>query len=325
MPKRQINLFVSLTASCLFCLGLGCGSQPPRAETTDPSEKPTAKNTTPRSTDPPPVPATAPVEAHGPLAQPAKPSVAKPSVAKPAENEPPAESQAQSSTQSTAPDTNAQTPEATDNEAEQQTIQIPDSWVRLSKQHEIWIDMKAKKVMIAGQICLQQGALEVFACPRQTKEHESVVSANASALELHTCLIAIGADPGKPVQWTPQYIPATGPKINIDVVWSKDGKETTRNAKEMIRNFETKKELNKDWVFCGSQFYVNPENGDKIYYGNSGEMICVSNFSTASLDLPVESSGSNEMLLFEANTEKIPERGTKVYLVLSKIDEANTK
>ena len=206
-------------------------------------------------------------------------------------------------------------------EEEQQTINIADSWVRLSKEHEIWIDMKSKKVMLAGQICLQQGALEVFACPRRTKEHESIISVNATALELHTCLIAIGADPGKPVQWAPDYQSATGPEINIDVIWSESNQEISRNAKELVRNFETKKELDRNWVFGGSQFYVNPHDGSKVYYGDSGEMICLSNFSTATLDLPVESSGSNEMLLFEANTEKLPPVGTKAYLVLTKIKE----
>ena len=213
------------------------------------------------------------------------------------------------------------TEDETNSKEEEQTINIAESWIRLSKQHEIWIDMKSKKVMLAGQICLRQGALEVFACPRRTKEHESIISVNATALELHTCLIAIGADPGKPVQWSPDYVPATGPEINIEVIWTESTKQVTRNAKQLVRNFETKKELDRNWVFGGSQFYVNPQDGSKVYYGDTGEMICLSNFSTATLDLPVESSGSNEMLLFEANTEKLPPLGTKVYLVLTEIKQ----
>ena len=37
---------------------------------------------------------------------------------------------------------------------EQQTIEIPDTWKRLSKEHEIWVDMKNKQVMVAGNIVL---------------------------------------------------------------------------------------------------------------------------------------------------------------------------
>ena len=49
---------------------------------------------------------------------------------------------------------------------------------------------------------------------------------------------------------------------------------------------------------------------------NSGDLICVSNFNTATLDLPVESSQANASLLFTAFTERIPPHGTKVRLVL---------
>ena len=48
-----------------------------------------------------------------------------------------------------------------------------------------------------------------------------------------------------------------------------------------------------------------------------GDLICVSNFPTATLDLPIESSQSNEALLFEAFTGRVPPRGTQVDLIFS--------
>jgi len=48
----------------------------------------------------------------------------------------------------------------------------------------------------------------------------------------------------------------------------------------------------------------------------SGDLICVSNFPTATLDVPVKSSQANEELLYEPFTERIPPRDTKVRLVL---------
>ena len=61
------------------------------------------------------------------------------------------------------------------------------------------------------------------------------------------------------------------------------------------------------WVFAGSRFWVNERTGERIYTAESGDLICVSNFDTAVLDLPIESSGANEGLLFEAFTERIPQ------------------
>ena len=48
----------------------------------------------------------------------------------------------------------------------------------------------------------------------------------------------------------------------------------------------------------------------------AGDFICVSNFPDAMLDVPARSTDSNEDLLFEAFTENIPPRGTKVTIVL---------
>lgn len=212
---------------------------------------------------------------------------------------------------------------------EEQTIEIPASWKRLGK-HEIWIDFKQKQVIVAGIICLNAGPLEMFACPANTKEHESVISANALASEVHTALIALGAEPGSPCQWDPEYKPATGPVIDIQVAWFDDEKKKTVKvaAPLMIRNSRTGKPMTHQWVFGGSQIWEDPASNDKIYYGDAGEMVCLSNFSTATMDLNVESSQSNDGLLFEAFTENIPPLGTKVYMHLKpgkRIEAAKTE
>jgi hypothetical protein len=47
-----------------------------------------------------------------------------------------------------------------------------------------------------------------------------------------------------------------------------------------------------------------------------GDLICVSNFPAAVLDLPIESTSENTELLFEAFTERIPPVGTAVTVIL---------
>ena len=46
--------------------------------------------------------------------------------------------------------------------------------------------------MIDGQICLNKGMLEMFAVPKGTKEHESIVSVNTKAQVVHAALLAVG-------------------------------------------------------------------------------------------------------------------------------------
>ena len=200
---------------------------------------------------------------------------------------------------------------------EQQSIEIADSWKRLGA-NQIWINEADKQVMVRGSICLTKGALEMFACPLQTKEHESVVAVEAKSSEIHACLVALGFEPGNPVQWQPDYRPAKGPSIQIEVRWKTDDeKEKTVDAKTLVRTSGTKETLDTDWVFGGSEIFVDRVDGRRIYYADSGEMICLSNFPTAMMDVPIKSSDSAEGLLFEANTKMIPPQGTQVYLIMT--------
>jgi len=199
---------------------------------------------------------------------------------------------------------------------EQQSIEIAEGWIRLGK-NQIWINETTKQVMVRGSICLREGQLEMFACPLHTKEHESIIAVEAESLEIHRSVVALGFDPGSPVQWRPKYKPASGPSIKIDVRWKQDGKEKTVDAKSMVRKAGTEETMDTDWVFGGSEIFVDRVDGSQIYYANSGEMICLSNFPTAMMDVPIKSSDSAEGLLFQANTDVIPERDTQVYLIMT--------
>ena len=205
-------------------------------------------------------------------------------------------------------------------EPAEQTIPILDHWKRLGKPggSEVWLDTKNKSVILAGHICLTRGGLEMFVCPINTKEHESVIAAHATSAEVHAALLAIGAEPGEPVQWEPVQKSASGSVIEVRVTWrDPDSNRTvTRWGKEMVRDFRDGKGLSHDWVFGGSILEKDPESGESYYYGDSGPLLCVSNFATACMDINVPSSASNGNLLYEAFTENLPAKGTKVYVQL---------
>lgn len=192
-----------------------------------------------------------------------------------------------------------------------------DGFVSLSKDDAIWIHKKKRAVIVGGQICLRRGALEMFACPRRTKEHESIVAAASKSRFVHAALLAMGAKVGKPVQFQPEYQPASGTVIDVYVLWKDDqGKTRAARAQQWIRDWKTKKAMQQDWVFAGSEFWVDQTSGEKRYSADSGEMVCLSNFSTAMLDIPVESTQSDGALLFEAFTERIPPLRSEVRMVL---------
>jgi hypothetical protein len=189
---------------------------------------------------------------------------------------------------------------------------------KLPKPDEVWVDAKNNRVLVDGFVSLREGYLEMFACIVGTKEHESIVAVKTKAQTVHAALLALGAEPGTPVQWQPEFKPPTGTEIDIEVHWlGDDGKWKTAKAQEWIRNAETEEPMKQPFVFAGSGFWKEPETGKEYYMAESGDFICVSNFTTAMLDVPIESSQSNDALNFEANPDRIPTLGTPVRLVLT--------
>ena len=188
---------------------------------------------------------------------------------------------------------------------------------KIAKDHDIYLDLKRKAVVIDGEVCLREGQLEMFACPKGTKEHESVVSLNCTAEQAHAALLAVGAKPGTTVKFTPEYKAATGPIVDVMVLWlDEKGEKHKVRAQEWVKQAKTGKEMAFDWVFAGSGFWTDEDTGKTHYMANSGDLICVSNFNTATMDLPVESSQANASLMFVAFTDRIPPRGTKIRVVL---------
>lgn len=207
--------------------------------------------------------------------------------------------------------------------AETEPPSIPEApdLAAISSQGGIWVDVEHKTVVAQGTVAFREGPLEMFACPQGTKEHESVVAVKCKAFEVHTALMAIGLVPGAPVKFQPEYVAATGPKVRVDLFWDHAGERKTSPAQAWVRNAKTGKALDQEWIFAGSRFWKDEETGESFYYAEGGELICLSNFSTATLDLPIASTQENTTLLFEAFTERIPELGTKVYVRLRPASE----
>ncbi|MCY2975221.1 MAG: YdjY domain-containing protein [Planctomycetota bacterium] len=196
----------------------------------------------------------------------------------------------------------------------------PKNATRLVPDGRVWVDGKRGLVIVDGYVTLRKGQLEMLACPTGTKEHESIIAVFAAARHVHAGLLAAGAEQGAPTQFEP-YRPATGTTIKISALYrDAEGKNHLDPAQKWIRRMGTNKEMPYDWVFAGSGFYKDVDSGEQRYLGDSGDLICVANFPTATMDLAVESAAANSGLVFEAFTENIPPMHTLVRLVLKVSD-----
>lgn len=182
---------------------------------------------------------------------------------------------------------------------------------------------KKRRVLVNAEVCLREGQLEQLLCRRHTKEHEAILTADVDARTIHAGLIAAGAKEGSPVRFVPEYRAASGSTIKVSVQYKDKDKVVTAPAQSWIKKARDDKPLESDWVFAGSRFVTNPldPDGKKHYLANDGDVICVSNFETALLDLPIKSPKDNADLAFVVNTERIPPMGTQVVVILEPVVE----
>ncbi|MGC1274774.1 MAG: YdjY domain-containing protein [Planctomycetaceae bacterium] len=108
--------------------------------------------------------------------------------------------------------------------------------VPLNREGTVLLDAKRKLVVVDSQVALREGMLEMLLCKKNTKEHESILAFDGKAYIVHAGLVALGIDPGGPVTFQPEYIPPTGPRLKIELVWTdEDGKEQRADARQWIR------------------------------------------------------------------------------------------
>jgi uncharacterized protein YbaR (Trm112 family) len=97
--------------------------------------------------------------------------------------------------------------------------------------------MQNKRLLIKTKVVLREGLLEMLCCPVQTKEHESVLAVDAQAYVIHAGLLVLGAKPGTPVQYFPDFKPPTGQKIAMFLSWKDDkGNEQRMPAQQWVRH-----------------------------------------------------------------------------------------
>lgn len=213
------------------------------------------------------------------------------------------------------------TPSAIQEQIEKTFVDPPES-KRMFPDGRVWIHRDEQAVVVDGYVCQRNAPLEMFACPIQTKEHEAIVAVFAKSQFIHAALLAVGGVPGKPVAFEPKFTPASGTTIRVYALWhDAEGKTQASIAQNWVRQMGKNKAMEWDWVFAGSKFVKDPDSGREAYLGDSGDLICVANFMTSTLDVAVKSDADNSGLAFDAFTDRIPKRNTPVRLVLTLTDE----
>jgi hypothetical protein len=213
-----------------------------------------------------------------------------------------------------APVLAAPPPEPPKDAPDASTIQPDPAWKPLG--NSLWFDPQGRRLVVRARVVLRDGPLEHLLCLKGTKEHEAILASDAIPYQIHAGLLATGAKNGHPVQFLPKFVPPTGDPIALELQWRQDGQTRHADARDWIRDERAKSTLKLDWVFAGSELIEDPATKKRFFAADDGDLITVANFSSAILDLPFASTANDADRIYVANTERIPPRGTTVFLML---------
>ena len=177
--------------------------------------------------------------------------------------------------------------------------------------------------MLRAQVVKRDGFLEHLLCLRNTKEHEAILATDAVPRLIHAGLILTGADPGHPVRYRPEFQPAEGPPIAVTVEWIEDGKTRTGRRPDLGPGGRVGQAAGRSAGSSPAACEIERPGLDQpLYAADGGDLITVSNFPEAILDLPIASTADDAALNYVANTPLIPPLGTFVTLHLAPARDA---
>ena len=204
----------------------------------------------------------------------------------------------------------------------------------------IVIDFQKRCVDIAASVCLDRGTLELIACTKGSKEHESIVAIKARPMHIHASLLLLGAKPGNPAMQKPidkaktrwVHLPPAGDPVGVYLTFkNKKGKLVERpisdfvapagkNPDEMVgakdRDGEKETKFPNTFLFAGS-LLRGKGSGPRTYLsGVSGNVISISTFGDELLCLPGVYARDNGSLMWQVDATRLPKVGTKVTLRL---------
>jgi hypothetical protein len=205
------------------------------------------------------------------------------------------------------------------------------------------VDFQKRCVDIEATICLDEGMLELIACTKETKEHESIVVVRARPMHIHTALLLLGAQSGNPAirrpideegtRWID--IPPRGDPVNVSLVFrTKLGKVAEHPISDFVARSKESPDVSvgveegdahrddKDgkfpstFLFAGS-LLVGDGPGPRTYLADqSGSVISIATFGDELLCLPGVHTKANDALMWQIDATKLPKVGSKVTLRL---------
>lgn len=197
------------------------------------------------------------------------------------------------------------------------------------------INLEQRSVDIDASVCLREGTLELVACTKGTKEHESILVIDAKPMHVHAALLLLGAKPGNPAmrklvgdkkdRWID--VPPRGGPVDVYLVFDDKGKRIEQPISDFIVSSQFQadgpgEEGREDkfpthtFLFTGSILHKSGSGPGKYLCDESGNLISLVTFGDEVLGLPEVHSSENGALMWQVDAGDLPAVGSNVTLRL---------
>jgi len=188
------------------------------------------------------------------------------------------------------------------------------------------IDRAAREVRIDAEVACTQGWLEQAVCRAGTREHESLLVVNTPPSRVHAALMLIDLQPGRPGRWemspdgvTVKRIPPEGDAI---AAWVEVGGTRVPLSSWIADPVRGRRFPEQPWVFAGSRMRRRPPErggGEQYVADATGSVIGIVTFGdeVVSFCEVLSDKVETDAPEWQAATERMPQPGTRVTLVLT--------
>lgn len=175
--------------------------------------------------------------------------------------------------------------------------------------------------------------LEVLACPRDSKEHESLLITRVRPSHVHAALLAAGFQPGSPVTWRTEggrtvAAPARGDALSVRFVWTDPGTGEERSASPLDWVVHDKtgrraSSLGSGFVFAGSVMVRRPDGTERYDADAAGTLLGLASFGSETIAWAHAFSPEStaEQPVWIADRSAVPPLGTKVIVRVTRPEE----
>jgi hypothetical protein len=176
----------------------------------------------------------------------------------------------------------------------------------------VTIDANQRRVAIDGHVNMSSGIVELLACARYGKTHESVFAMEAEPYHIQVGLLLLGLEPTKrPLRFQGDKDTPTGDSVEVTVAWTDStGKRVEVRGEDAILDLRTNQSMQRThWVFVGSRV-ANGQFEAQV----DGNIITTYHDPATIIDNPLEGGGDDTV--YGVNSALVPKVGTPVTLTV---------